>query len=282
MLRWDSVSNVLSILFLIAVLAFFFVSCATHRDVAELHENLNALSTVTESRLSALGESIASLDSLVKEQYTLSMNIQALIGSQAREQRDDLSRITARQDDINYQLRELRNKLQAIQLYGGIEARKPQDQSTSASEESISKMLLPSEEKTLIVKNLSATIDVKPEELYKSAIDDINQGTYVLAESRLLTFLIQFPEHELAGNAQYLLGKISYDQQKYELAINEFDKLIKRYSKSPQIPSALLMKGLAQVEIGNNKSASSSLKTLINSYPKSEEAKEAREKLKSM
>lgn len=282
MLRWDSVSNVLSILFLIAVLAFFFVSCATHRDVAELHENLNALSTVTESRLSALGESIASLDSLVKEQYTLSMNIQALIGSQAREQRDDLSRITARQDDINYQLRELRNKLQAIQLYGGIEARKPQDQSTSASEESISKMLLPSEEKTLIVKNLSATIDVKPEELYKSAIDDINQGTYVLAESRLLTFLIQFPEHELAGNAQYLLGKISYDQQKYELAINEFDKLLKRYSKSPKIPSALLMKGLAQVEIGNNKSASSSLKTLINSYPKSEEAKEAREKLKSM
>ena len=42
------------------------------------------------------------------------------------------------------------------------------------------------------------------------------------------------------------------------------------------------MKGLAQIEIGNNKSASSSLKTLINSYPKSEEAKEAREKLKSM
>ena len=282
MLKWDSVSNVLSILFLSAVLSFFFGSCATHRDAAELHENLNALSTVTESRLSALGESIASLDSLVKEQYTLSMNIQALIGSQAREQRDDLATITARQDDINYQLRELLNKLQAIQLYGGIEARKPQDQSTPASEESISKMPLPYEEKTLIVKNSSATIDVKPEELYKSAMDDINQGTYVLAESRLLTFLIQFPEHELAGNAQYLLGKISYDQQKYELAINEFDKLLKRYSKSPQIPSALLMKGLAQIEIGNNISASSSLKTLINSYPKSEEAKEAREKLKSM
>ena len=282
MLRWDSVSNVLSILFLSAVLSFFFVSCATHRDIVELHNNLDALNTVTESRLSALEKSIASLESLVKEQYTLSMNIQALIGSQAREQQDDLATITARQDDINYQLRELRNKLQAIQLYGGIEARKPQDQSISASEESISKMLLPSEEKTLIVKNSSATIDVKPEELYKSAMDDINQGTYVLAESRLLTFLIQFPEHELAGNAQYLLGKISYDQQKYELAINEFDKLLKRYSKSPQIPSALLMKGLAQIEIGNNKSASSSLKTLINSYPKSEEAKEAREKLKSM
>ena len=282
MLRWDSVTNFLSILFLSAVLSFFFVSCATHRDTVELHNDLDALNTVTESRLSALEKSIASLESLVKEQYTLSMNIQALIGSQAREQRDDLATITARQDDINYQLRELRNKLQAIQLYGGIEARKLQDQSTSASEESISKMLLPSEEKTLIVKNSSATIDVKPEELYKSAMDDINQGTYVLAESRLLTFLIQFPEHELADNAQYLLGKISYDQQKYELAINEFDKLLKRYSKSPQIPSALLMKGLAQIEIGNNKSASSSLKTLINSYPKSEEAKEAREKLKSM
>ena len=282
MVKWDSVLNVLSNLFLPVVLSFFFGSCATHRDTAELHENLSALNAVTESRLSTLEKSIASLDSLVKEQYALSMNIQALMGSQAREQRDNLSIITARQDDINYQLRELRNKLQAIQLYGGIEAQKPQDQSTPVSEESTSKIPLPSKEKTRIVKNSSATIDVKPEELYKSAINDINQGNYVLAESRLLTFLIQFPEHELAGDTQFLLGKISYDQQKYELAINEFDTLLKQYSKSPQIPSALLMKALAQIEIGNNKSASSSLKTLINTYPKSEEAKEAREKLKSL
>jgi len=282
MVKWDSVLNVLSILFLPVVLSFFFGSCATHRDTAELHENLSALSAVTESRLSTLEKSVASLDSMIKEQYTLSMNIRALIGSQAREQQDNLASITARQDDISYQLRELLNKLQAIQLYGGIEAQKPQDQSTPSSEESISKLPLLSKEKTLIVKNSSANIDVKPEELYKSAMNDINQGNYVLAESRFLTFLIQFPEHELAGNAQYLLGKISYDQQKYELAINEFDKLLKQYSKSPQIPSALLMKGLAQIEIGNTKSARSSLEKLINSYPKSEEAKESSEKLKSL
>ena len=282
MIKWDSVSRVLARLFFWVVMSFLFVSCATHRDTVELHKNLNTLSTVTESRLSILEKSVASLDSMIKEQYILSMNIRALMGSQAREQQDNLASITARQDDINYQLRELLNKLQAIQLYGGIETQKPQDQSTSSSEKSISKTPQQTKEKTLIVENTSTNIGVKPEALYNSALEDINQRNYVIAESRLLTFLIQFPEHELAANAQYLLGKISFDQQKYELAINEFDKLLKQYSKSPQIPSALLMIGLAQIEIGNSKSATSTLKKLINSYPKSEEAKEAREKLNSL
>ena len=255
-----------------------FASCATHRDASDLRNELKALSTATESRLYSIEQSIASLDSILREQRALSQSIRALVGTQAQEQRDNIASLTARQDEINYQIRELLNTLQAIQLYGGISPEKSGEKPAASSTPSI----LPPKEKTMVVRTPSATIEVKPEELFKSSLDDINNGNYALAESRLLTFLIQFPDNELSGNAQYWLGEAVYGQQKYELAIKEFDKLINKYRKSSKIPAALLKKGLAQIEIGHNKSARTTLKKLVSSYPKSQEAKEAREKLNSL
>ena len=282
MFKWDSVVRFSSIQFIIVIFSFLFVSCATHRDAAELRNDLNALSNTTESRLYVLEKSVASLDRLINEHYMLSQSIRSLIGAQTQELRDNSASITARQDEINYQLRELHNKLQAIQLYGGVDTKSFAEESAPTSDKSISEKPSPSNDKTLVVKTKSGTIEVKPEELYKSAIEDINKGNYALAEGRLLTFLIQFPEHELTSSAQYWLGETAYGQQKYELAIEEFDKLLKKYNKSQKIPAALLTKGLAQIESGQKKSAQSTLKRLVSSYPKSEESKEAREILKSL
>ncbi len=282
MYKWDSVVKFLLTLSIIVVFSFLFVSCATHRDALELRNDLNKLSDTTESRFHILEQSLASIDSLIREQNNLSKSIRAIIGSQDQEQRDNLASITARQDEINYQLRELQNRLQAIQLYGGVDTKPSVNESTPSPDKSISENTPPTEVKSMVVKTQSGTIEIKPEELYKSAIEDINKGNYALAESRLLTFLIQFPENELASNAQYWLGSVAYSQKKYELSIEEFDKLLNKYPKSPRIPAALLTKGLAQIEIVQIKSAQSTLKNLINSYPESEESKEAIELLKNL
>jgi tol-pal system protein YbgF len=97
-----------------------------------------------------------------------------------------------------------------------------------------------------------------------------------------LTFLIQFPDHELAGHAQYWLGETAYSQQKYELAVKEFDKVLKQYQKSPKVPASLLKKGMAQIALNQKKSARATLEKLVNSYSKSEEAKQGRVLLKSL
>ena len=90
---------------------------------------------------------------------------------------------------------------------------------------------------------------------------------------------MQFPNHELAGNAQYWLGESVYGQGKYDLAISEFEKVIKKFKKSPKVPAAMLKIGFAQFEQGRNKNAIDTLNRLIKSYPKSEEADLARERL---
>ncbi len=91
-----------------------FSSCATHRDASDLRSELKALSTATESRLYSIEQSIVSLESIVREQQALSQSIRALIGTQANEQRDNIASLTARQDEINYQIRELLNTLQRV------------------------------------------------------------------------------------------------------------------------------------------------------------------------
>ncbi|MFC1537993.1 tol-pal system protein YbgF [Candidatus Latescibacterota bacterium] len=278
-------SNIIPVLAVIFCLSFFLASCATQKDIIALNDSLTAMNSAVDTRFENIEISLTSLENMIREQEQFSKDFRALTGTQDSEQRDMISSMMARQDDINYQLRELFNKLQAIQLYGGISAQTPlvkPDSLLSAAEKKPA--IVPPEssgEITLPVKTPVAN-NTRAVELFESAVNDINQGNYVLAESRLLTFLIQFPKHDRAGDAQFYLGKVSYDQKKYALAINEFEKLIKQYPKSPQMPAALLMKGLSEIETGNTKGAAATLKRLVSTYPKSNEAKEASEKLESL
>ncbi len=276
MLRLDSVYNFFLII-LCAVFLLVTVTCATKKDLVDFRQEMSEQNLRTESLLSALDKSIAKLDSLIREQYKFSQSLRALMGSQALEQNDNISLITARQDDINNQLRKLSQKLQAIQLYGGFDVKestgKSQSQNTTSS--TVQTPSIPS-------PSISAQEDssgVNPRELYNIALADIKNENYPLAESLFLSFLMQFPKHEFASNAQYWLGEAAYGQKKFNLAIIEFEKIIKKYPKSEKVPAALLKIGFARMELGKKDAANKTLQNLIKSYPNSNEAKLAKEKL---
>ncbi len=97
-----------------------------------------------------------------------------------------------------------------------------------------------------------------------------------------MAFLVQFPQHELAGNAQYWLGEVDYSQKKYELAISEFDKVIKNYPKSEKVPAALLKTAYANIELKKKPAATAILRQIIKEYKNSEEAKLARDRLRKL
>lgn len=283
-LKRDSDVRALLSLCLCCILAVIFSSCATHRDVVEIREELERLSITSESRFSSLEYSVALLDSLAREQHALSLSIRALIGSQDQTRAEELATLSARQDEINYQLQELLSKLQAIQLYGGLPEQQSAPQASSASQTKppSSRMESGATPPPPADPSSALTIQVKPEDIYKSAVEDINRGNYALAESRLLTFLIQFPEHELAGNAQYWLAEAAYGQENWKLAVTEVEKLIKKYKKSSKLPAGYLLKGMAEIQIGHKISARTSFNRLIKSFPNSEEAARAKELLETL
>ncbi len=268
-------------------MTFLLTSCATNKDMLDLSNNIAIRNKVVNERLDRMEQSLASIQNMLQEQQNLTKDLRALVGTRDAEQRDMIASIMARQDDINYQLHELLDKLQAIQLYGGISAQtspETPDQLTPQPVDRKPAAAQPENQSQPIAlpDDTAETDDSNAEEVFNAAVADIDQGNYMLAESRFLTFLIQFPKHERAADAQFYLGKVAFDQKKFDLAVTEIDKLLKQFPKSPRIPAAMLMKGIAQIESGNTQDAAATLKQLLSTYPKSDEAKQAREKLESL
>jgi tol-pal system protein YbgF len=121
--------------------------------------------------------------------------------------------------------------------------------------------------------------DLNPNQLYNNAYRDLARGSYTLALEGFRQFLFNFPNSELADEAQYWIGEAFYSQKNYIIALEEFKILITKYPNSKMIPAALLKMGYCSDKRGDPQTARKYLDLLIQKYPNSEEAKLAKGKL---
>jgi tol-pal system protein YbgF len=116
--------------------------------------------------------------------------------------------------------------------------------------------------------------------LYQAALGDYQRGRFDLAAQGFRTYLEQAPGGDVADTAQYYLGESLYSAKDYRGAIAEFERLVRDFSQSPQAPSALLKTGYAYYEIKDGVQGRRVLRTLVEKYPTSKEAKLAEERLR--
>lgn len=119
-----------------------------------------------------------------------------------------------------------------------------------------------------------------PDSLYMKGLDTFKTGNTAAARDIFTKFLEQNPRHDLVANAHYWIGETHYSEKSYEPAILAFQEVIKNYPQKEKVPAAMLKQAMAFKAINDNKSARYVLKKLIESYPKNEEAKRAKEMLK--
>ena len=117
---------------------------------------------------------------------------------------------------------------------------------------------------------------------YQSALRDYNAAHYDVASSEFNDVLQYYPNDPLAGNAQFYLGEIAYRQQKYKDAIKAYNGVLENFSGSPKAPAAQLRKGLALLQLGQRDSGTHELRSLIQRYPQTPEALQARSKLNAL
>ena len=121
-----------------------------------------------------------------------------------------------------------------------------------------------------------------PDSLYLKGLDSLKTGEVVAAREQFTKFLEQSPKHELAANAHYWIGETYYSEKNYESAILSYQDVIKNYPGKEKVVAAMLKQAMAFNEIKDAKSAKFVLKKLVEGFPKSEEAKKAREMLKEI
>ena len=132
-----------------------------------------------------------------------------------------------------------------------------------------------------------ASLDPNSEQGRKAKAD-YNQAYQLLvskpAESVPLFrgFLANYPQHELAANAQYWLAEALYAQKDFEGASQEFMKVLKQYKDSPKSSGAALKLGYSFYELQQWEYARRTLEDTVRFFPDSSSAKLAEARLQKM
>ena len=123
---------------------------------------------------------------------------------------------------------------------------------------------------------------VSPEALYNSAHGDYLKGNYDLAREGFQEYVNNYPETELSDNALYWIGETYYKDRQFAEAVDAFDRVIQVYPKGNKVPAAILKKGFSYLELNNQQAGVKELRWVIQKHPSSDEAKIARNRLKTL
>ena len=137
---------------------------------------------------------------------------------------------------------------------------------------------------------------LQPQDIYQAAYIDFSKGSYALAIAGFREFLRRYPDHELAGSAQYWIGEAylalargfsdasqgDKASESLEQAVQEFKKVQANYPRADKVPTALYKEALALIDLKQPALAQTRLQYLVDNFPRAEETSLARERLTTL
>jgi tol-pal system protein YbgF len=199
------------------------------------------------------------------------------VSGQVQSLNDSLDELKSRISKLDKEMQEVQSQLQTMQAQSAATTTagpgaQPGQQAPS-----------PSDGSTAPGAQQPAANQAPPlQDTYQSALRDYNAAHYDVASSEFSDVLHYYPQDELAGNAQFYLGEIAYRQQKYKDAIKAYNAVLEDFSGNPKAPAAQLRKGLALLQLGQKDAGAHELRSLIQRYPQTPEAQQARSKLNAL
>ena len=121
-----------------------------------------------------------------------------------------------------------------------------------------------------------------PDVLYNNALRDYNGNKNDLALQEFSDYIKFYPNTDLAGNSYFYLGEIQFRQGNYQQAAQSYDQVLQNFPSGNKAASAQLKKGFSLIELGKQDDGVSELRHLIQRYPHSPEALQARERLRKL
>lgn len=117
---------------------------------------------------------------------------------------------------------------------------------------------------------------------YDEAFSALKDGRYSESARRFQSFIAQYPNTDLTGNAYYWLGESYYVTQNYRVALDTFNTLLSRFPQNQKAPDALLKTGYCQYELKQWDAAESTLNSVIDTYPNTTVARLAQGRLRAL
>jgi tol-pal system protein YbgF len=112
-----------------------------------------------------------------------------------------------------------------------------------------------------------------PEALYERSNESLLRRQFSDAEAGFSSFVSKYPDHGLAGSAQYWLGETYYAQGDFRQAAQNFLHGYKNYPKSRRAPDSLLKLGISLNKLGQTQQACAAFGALGGEFPNAVNAK---------
>lgn len=239
------------------------------RDLqGSVDKNHAVLRTLVEQSLDAVNRmntTVGELQTSVQQaQANTNTRVDAL-ATQVQSLRDSVDELTARLGQMSQQLAETQSVLQSV------DARLAPPPPPEGTEGEAGSTTTP-----------PATSPPSAKTLYDNALRDFTSGKYELARQQFGDYLNYYGRTPLAGNAQFYIGETYYQQKDFRRAVAEYDKVINNYPGGNKVAAAHLKKGYALLELNERETGVKALRTLLDKFPRSQEAGLARSRLERL
>ncbi len=119
-----------------------------------------------------------------------------------------------------------------------------------------------------------------PDVLYNNALRDYNANNNDLSSQEFGDYIKYYPNTDLAGNSYFYLAEIAYRQGNYPIAVKNYDLVLQTFPDGNKAAAAELKKGFALIELGQKDDGVTALRHVVQRYPRTNEAIQARERLR--
>jgi tol-pal system protein YbgF len=116
-----------------------------------------------------------------------------------------------------------------------------------------------------------------PATLYKLAFEQMSRGSHSTARSGFQELLAQYPNSDLAPDAQYYIGETLQAEGNTAAADSVFSVVVAKYPSAPRAATALYKHGLFLQKAKRDREARQAFQAVIDKYPRSDEASLAKE-----
>jgi len=248
---------------------------AANRDIVELQTQVGQLQQAMTQMKQSFDERMGIMKNLL-EQNTDSANkvsaaIEALQLSLNKQQQDR----TAQVDQISGQIQALNDTMDELKVRLAKLTKQLEDM--QSAQQSMAAQQTQQQQQEQALKQAPP-----PDVLYQNALRDFNGGQNSLATQEFGDYVKFYPDTDLAGNAYFYLAEIAYKAGDYQKAVTNYDLVLQNFASGNKAASAQLKKAFALIELGKQDDAIQELKHVIQRYPRTNEAVQARDKLRKL
>jgi tol-pal system protein YbgF len=267
---------------------------ATQQDLLQLRQDMVAAQQAAQrARVDTDGIS-AQIDKRVREHAGENDRQIAALTRQVDSLNDTLTSLSSRVDELGTRVEALNRQLRGTApASGAAPATTPRSPAATSSAPSSGTSTTTPPGPVAAVPPRPTTGALQPQDIYQAAYIDFSKGSYSLAIAGFREFLRRYPDHELAGSAQYWIGEAYLSlargftdasqgdkaSESLEQAVQEFKKVQANYPRADKVPTALYKEALALIDLKQPALAQARLQYLVDNFPRAEETSLARERL---